>query len=697
MYSPCPAWKKIPFLRPLLFLVLGIISQWYLSPGHTFLIALIAVSGLIICSLYFFPIEYRYKFSQLDAFAHFSLCFALGGFLILNKQPQHIPSNLLNHYREGDTLVGFVEKPPVEKPSTFKTQLRITAIYRRNRDVPVNGIVMAYLKKKHFVKPPVQGQQVYLCKPLESIRSAGNPGAFDYRQYAYFQGFHYQVFPDSTNCRFLESVTHRRIPDYLNTCRTSVLSLLRKYIRGELECGLAEALLIGYKDDLDKKLVRSYANTGVVHIIAISGLHLGLIYWLLVLMLRPVSKLKSLRWLRLLLILSGLWIFTLLAGAQPSILRAAIMFTFIAISENISRKPNILNSLASSAFVLLCLNPFWLWDIGFQLSYTAVLSIILFMKPVYACLYLPNRALDLVWQMVAVTIAAQLLTFPLCIYYFHQFPTYFILTNLVAIPLSTLILFAEILLCGLSFFPFAAMLVGELITAGIRIMNAWIRNIEMIPGALLDGINCSIAQVILVFGLIMTVQYGIIKRKITAIKFSLLFLLLFFIFRSYSFYQAMRQQLMIVYNVPGKQAIDLISSRQYLFRGDPNMAINPDERDFYLKATRTHYRTRSASSLPNINKSRDHFLFNKTKIWIPTARTLHQSAVKNPQVVDICIISGKYRGSIARLTNGYRIKQLIFDSSTRPWQMAAWKKECEEQKINYYDVREEGAFVINIP
>jgi competence protein ComEC len=386
-----------------------------------------------------------------------------------------------------------------------------------------------------------------------------------------------------------------------------------------------------------------------------------------------------------------------LAGAQPSILRAAIMFTFIAISENTSRKPNILNSLASSAFVLLCINPFWLWDIGFQLSYTAVLSIILFMKPVYACLYLPNRALDLVWQMVAVTIAAQLLTFPLCIFYFHQFPTYFILTNLVAIPLSTLILFAEILLCGLSALPIVATLAGELITAGIRMMNSWIRHIEMIPGALLDEINCSIPQVILLFGIIITAQYGLIKRKINALKFSLLLLLLFFLFRSYSFYQAMRQQLMIVYNVPGKQAIDLISSRKYLFRGNLSMAMNPDERDFYLMPTRTYYRTLPAVSLPIINKSRDHLLFNKTKIWIPVGSTVQQSAVKKPQVVDICIISGRYRGSIADLINRHTIKQFIFDSSTRPWQMAAWKKECEEQKISYHDVREEGAFVINIP
>jgi competence protein ComEC len=319
------------------------------------------------------------------------------------------------------------------------------------------------------------------------------------------------------------------------------------------------------------------------------------------------------------------------------------------------------------------------------------------MKPVYACLFLPNRALDLVWQMVAVTIAAQLLTFPLCIFYFHQFPTYFILTNLVAIPLSSLILFTEIMICGITCFPFVATLLGELITAGIRLMNTWIQHIEMIPGALLEGIECSIVQVILLFGLIITVHDGIIRRKITAVKFSLLLLLLFFIFRSYSFYQAMQQKLMIVYNVPGKQAIDFISSRQYLFRGDLSLVTNTDEIDFHLKPSRTHFRTYPALHQSNIKKSRAHLLFNKTKIWIPSGNTIEQIELKNTQLVDICIISGKYSGSIAGLYSRHPIKQLVFDSSTRPWQMAGWKKECEEQKIKYHDVKEEGAFVINIP
>ena len=197
---------------------------------------------------------------------------------------------------------------------------------------------------------------------------------------------------------------------WLISSSKKLVQLLRKYIPGEKEKGLAEALLIGYKNDLDKELVQSYSNTGVVHIIAISGLHLGIIYWLLELLFQPLLKKRKTKWLRPLLIISGLWTFSLLAGAQPSVLRSALMFSMIVIGESLGRKNTAFNSLACSALILLLINPYWLWDLGFQLSYAAVASILIFMRPVYNLLYFPNKLIDFIWKMNAVTLAAQILT-----------------------------------------------------------------------------------------------------------------------------------------------------------------------------------------------------------------------------------------------------------------------------------------------
>ena len=171
---------------------------------------------------------------------------------------------------------------------------------------------------------------------------------------------------------------------FLFTSRQNILNVLHENLQGkDDQLSIAEALLIGYTQDLDKDLVQAYSNTGVVHIIAISGMHLGLIYVMLVWIFNRIPYIKKLRILRVILVLSGLWLFALLTGGGASILRSAVMFSCIVIGENFGRKTSIYNSLAASAFILLCVNPFYLWDVGFQLSYLALSGIVIFQKPVY--------------------------------------------------------------------------------------------------------------------------------------------------------------------------------------------------------------------------------------------------------------------------------------------------------------------------
>src|SRR5678815_5428568 len=241
---------------------------------------------------------------------------------------------------------------------------------------------------------------------------------------------------------------------------------------------------------------RSYSNTGVVHVIAISGLHLGLIYWLLAWLFKPLQK-RKFRWLRPIFILTGLWLFSLLAGAQPSVLRSAVMFTCFVLGDALDKRSSIFNSLALSALLLLCINPFWLWDVGFQLSYAAVLSIVIFMQPIYHWFYIKNKLLDLIWKLNAVTIAAQILTVPIGIYHFHQFPLNFLFTNFLAVPLSSLIILDEILLCIISFIPPVTALIGKSVSWLIWMMNTYIERIEMLPFSLWDGLQISIPQSIL--------------------------------------------------------------------------------------------------------------------------------------------------------------------------------------------------------
>ena len=388
-------------------------------------------------------------------------------------------------------------------------------------------------------------------KSLQEIKSPGNPGGFDYKRYSLFQGITHQVYLKENEFEVLPGENKTWFNEFIFAGREKVISILRKNIKGEKELGLAEALLIGYKDDLDKTLVQSYSNTGVVHVIAISGLHLGLIYWLLLQLTLVLRKRKNINpiaigWLRPVIIITGLWLFSFLAGAQPSIIRSAVMFTCIVLGDSLTRKTSIYNTLAFSAFLLLCYNPFWLWDVGFQLSYTAVLSIVIFMRPVYNWFYIKNKLLDFIWKLNAVTLAAQILTLPISIYHFHQFPNYFLLTNFVAVPLSSFIVLGEILLCAVSFIPPIALFVGKILSWLIWLMNSYVERIEMLPFSLWDSLQISIPQAIFLMVAVAGFGYWLLEKNKTGFKYGLVALFIFFGLRSVSFIKANNQKKLIV-------------------------------------------------------------------------------------------------------------------------------------------------------
>jgi competence protein ComEC len=546
------------------------------------------------------------------------------------------------------------------------------------------------------------GSQVAIYKPLQEIKNSGNPGGFDYKRYSLFQGITHQVYLRNSvsvgkenDFKILPGKKIRWHNQFIFSTREKVLGILRKYIKEEKELGLAEALLIGYKDDLDKTLVQSYSNTGVVHIIAISGLHLGLIYWLLLLLLKPLSKKKKIKWLRPIMIIAGLWMFSLLAGAQPSVIRSAVMFTCIVLGESLERKTSIFNTLAFSAIILLLYNPFWLWDVGFQLSYAAVLSIVIFMQPIYNWFYIKNKILDFIWKLNAVTIAAQILTLPLSIYHFHQFPNYFLLTNFIAVPVSSIIVLGEILLCAVSFIPFVASLTGKILFWLIWLMNTYVERIEVLPFSLCDGLQISIPQAILLLAVATGAGFWLLEKSKSGFKLGLASLLGFFVLLAVSIMQSNTQQQLIVYNVPQKHAIDFIEGRKYFFVGDSDLLADDFVRNFHLKPSRILYRTEPAESIDQFSQTGNLIIYRGKRI-MRINETSRFSAATSRIPIDLLLISGNPRLYINKIAETFTIKQVVFDGSCPAWKINYWKKDCDSLHIPAYDVNEKGAFVMNL-
>jgi competence protein ComEC len=688
-------WKKAPFVRLLIALMAGILLQWHwqVSPASWWMIF---ITGTLLSSSFFFLSFFRrYQLGILNGLAVFSVFLALGALLAWQEDIRHHDQWLGKQYSPGDAILVRLDEPLVEKTKSLKANA--TAIHLLHNDSPriVKGKIIIYFKKDSAVRQLNYGSQLIFKKPLQEIKNSGNPGGFDYKRYSLFQGITHQVYLQEDEFEILDSKKEKWLPAFIFRARDWVINILRTNIKGKKELGLAEALLIGYKDDLDQALVQSYTNTGVVHVIAISGLHLGLIYWLLVQLLKPLQKRKKTRWLRPILIITGLWLFSFLAGAQPSVLRSALMFTCIVLGEGYTKRTSIFNTLSLSAFILLCINPYWLWDVGFQLSYAAVLSIIIFMRPIYNWFYFRNKAIDFLWKLNAVTLAAQILTIPISIYHFHQFPNYFLLTNFVAVPLSSLILIGEIILCMIAFIPAVALFAGKILSWLIWAMNSYIERVEAIRFSLWDGLQISILQALLLIAAVAAISYWLMEQSGKALKWGLLSTLFFLASRSLSFITAGQQQKIIVYNVPQKQAIDFISGRDYLFYGDSSLLADDFARNFHLKPSRILHRINPAGNIPALIKKEPLFQYHSKKILLLDNSTTYEP-VEEKQPIDLLVISKNPKLYIGGLLNSFVVRQIVIDGSNSSWKANLWKKDCDSLGIPCHDVATKGAFVMNL-
>lgn len=683
-------WSKAPFVRLLTALIAGIVLQWQFKFSLSLLITLFSINFLLSFLYFFSPVKFKFRFSHLNGVSINLLIASAAAILVWFHNVRH-DKNWIGNYADSHYTVATIEEPLVEKTNSFKALAQVDGTYSENKLSSKAGKIILYFKKDSSLSQLRYGSQIIFNKPLQEIKNADNPGSFDYKQYSLFQGIAHQVNLSQNEFEILPLEKRNWFRQFIFDCTSWVITILQKFIPGEKEQGLAEALLIGYKDDLDKNLVQSYTNTGVVHIIAISGMHLALIYGLLLLLTKPLRR-KKLQWLRMLLILSGLWLFTLLAGAQASVVRSAVMFTCIAFGETLSKKTSVYNTLALSAFLLLVYDPFWLWDVGFQLSYAAVISIVTFYKPIYNWFYFPNKFLDFIWKTMAISIAAQILTTPVSLYHFHQFPVLFLLTNIVAVPLSSLILFGEIFLCAIAWVIPVATIIGKIVQLLIYWMNSYIEMIERVSFSLWNGFSISVLQTVLLSIAVVATCFWLMDKKKWMLWLSLSSSVVFISLRSVSFAAAYTQKKLIVYNVPKYSAIDLIAGRTYSFVGDSALLYDDFIRNFHIQPSRVFHRVEQNQTLPVCCKS---FEFcNKKIVIIDSSENFLPLETK--QRIDVLILSKNPKLYISNLIKTFSIHQIVIDGSVPQWKAKLWKHDCDSLNIHCFDVSGKGAFVMNL-
>jgi competence protein ComEC len=387
---------------------------------------------------------------------------------------------------------------PVRKKKSWRTIGEIRFVSVQKKWNPCYGKILIYLKANDCSTVLQAGSKIIIHKKWEKLDTISFIPK-GYKQFLHRQGIYHRVFISQREIKLMGREDPSWLRRTIASMQSRTLETLRKNIVDKNALALAEALLIGYREDLDAVFKEIYTRAGIVHVIAISGMHLGLLYLVLLWLLNKIPLINKSHTAKAIVCIFFLWIFSFLCGATASVLRSAVMFSYLIVGKLLGRNGQVYNALAVSALILLTIDPYILWDVGFQLSYTAILGIVILQKPVFGMLEIKQFLFRKIWELMSVTIAAQIMTLPLCLYYFHQFPNYFLLSNLVAIPLSTLILFGEVIVLLFSPLPFLAEKTGKIIEWLINVFHCLMKSISEWPGAVTVDIHFNAVALIFLY------------------------------------------------------------------------------------------------------------------------------------------------------------------------------------------------------
>ena len=699
-------WNPYPMAR-LLFPFLGgiLLAPWLRFPIATTML-LLSVFGLALCFWMFFLKKYHsYPLRWLSGFFLNSLLFLIGIFSIWETTP----TNKKDHYsyfKQNDSYLIEINSALIETEKSIKTSGEIVAIYSAEDSVweASSGQIVIYFQKQEKIKLNF-GDKIISTARLNPINRVQNPYAFDFRNYLALKGIYHQCYLKDKDWILVETASGFHISIFAHNLRNKLLDLLKKQNYDENTHAVAAALLLGYDEYLDDELRSKYSGSGAMHILCVSGLHVGIIYMIANFLLGFLVRIKYGDTLRVALVLGIIWIYAMITGLAPSVMRASFMFSFIIVAQAFQRKGNTYNSLAASAFILLLINPNFIYNIGFQLSYSAVFAILFIQPQLSQFLKIKNSFLKKIGDLITVSIAAQLGTFPFAVYYFHQFPNYFLLTNLWVIPLSFIVLCAGIavLLIGISGFSLG--FIGSLSSAtlfySVRILNKGVELMNNLPYAVLENLVLSRLQLFLLYFIVLGLSMLWLYKKREWLL-PLLFSMLLFV--SDSLLQSIissDSNTFIVYKTTQYSAMDFISAQKNLLLGDSAFINDKQKQKFVLKEN--HVKSRIEESVVQqtgttpllsdyLYKEDNLILFQSLRILF-IDKQLPPKITPKPLEIDYVVVAKNTKINLPNLLRQYRFKCLIFDSSNTWWRIKKLKEEAAKLEIEVWDVNEKGAFV----
>lgn len=690
--------SEIIFVKLIIPLILGIITAYFFQTETTLyytqniLLAILTTISLMIL-LYKRLKIWLYK--KTVASILYLLFFLLGAWLCL------VNTNFLkrdyfarNNYPQ---LKVWVANEPQQKEDILRFEVNIEKGYLNNKAHKASGKLLVALKLDSLKPIKLQyGDELLMIGNYNAVEPPYNPYEFDFKKWLAAKNIYQQTFIRQDQLIQTKENVGNPIIRYALQLRKRQIDTYRQLIKDDEAFAVASTLVLGYRADLSKETLAAYSKTGTIHALSVSGMHVGLVYLMLHAMLFFLNRKKATIIIKIIFIILAIWAYSLITGFAPSVLRSAIMLSIYILSKQFKKSNNSYNILAFAAFTLLIYNPFFIWDVGFQLSFISVFGLIYLQPKIYEWLHFKNKIADQIWNVTALSLSAQLVTMPLSVYYFHQFPMYFIISNLfILIPVSLM------MYLGLGILVLKVYFLAPIFEWIIIINNSGLKWISTLPYASLSQIWLNPWQLLLLCLLVIFLIVGLIYYQKKTIYLSLIILFIFQMSINYQKINRLYEKDILLFSLRKNYAAAFIEGKRAIIMTD--LKTNNKNYEFFIKPAidRKNIKTikfiswQDDYNAGNFTKNNHQIHFNNISFLLLDSSFNHKKLEGRPYFYTIWKHQNP-KFSIENLKNEVSFKELILDATNKDYYLAKSLRQADSLNISITILKKQKSHTLNI-
>ena len=672
-----------PLTKITISFILGILVSYYLQPSIFTAIGGLIVTAILFCILYI-SVKSNKKLNLYFGISTYFISFFVGIItLIINSDT--FDNSHYTHNKAVYNIPEYITVTLREKLKSNDYNDRYTAIVNSIANKTYSGRIILNVQKDSIKNPLIIGNIVKVKTTLQPNSSNKNPNQFDYGKYLSNKQIYAQLYCKKSEIA-INKIPKKDIWYYSGRLHSRINNNLEKAHFNKDEMNVALALILGQQQEISQDIIQDYQYSGATHVLSVSGLHVGFIMLLIAFVLRPIPNTRFGAAIKLTAVLFSLGSFAVISGLSPAVLRSVVMFSFVAIGTHLRRTGNIYHTLLVSILLILIFEPFFLFDVGFQLSYLALFFII-WLQPLLSKIWIPKYKLSTyLWNALTVSFAAQIGTLPLCLYYFHQFPGLFFITNLIILPVLSFIMIAGIIVMVFAIFHNPPVILVKIFECSVYLLNKMIHFVASFESFVIRDISFNFYYLFTFYVLTVSAVIWLKKpsyMKLTTLLTAVILLQVSFIYTKKNIES---QQELIVHNIKKNTLISERKGKNIIaFTNDTLLIKNKKNNAF------NSYLVGNSSVLKKTDKVKNTLFFNNQKIFIVDSTGIYDRSIQP----DILLLIQSPKINLDRLLQEMHPKIIIADGSNSYVIQKNWKTSCLKKNIPFHSTSEKGFYKIN--